>query len=272
MRLDLHIHSNASDGAFSPREVVEAALAGGLDVIALTDHDTTAGFPVASEAVQGRSLEVIPALEASSTYEGRELHFLGYFVDPESPGLAAYEERAIRLRHDRIARMVYRLRETGVAVDFSAVLAAAGPDSSALGRPHLARALVSAGHASSVPDAFDRLIGDQHPAFIPTELAKPTEAISVILDAGGTPVWAHPPGDTVESLLPELVQAGLRGLEVYRPRTLPAQVVRLERLARGHGLVVTGGSDWHTPDAGSVLGEFAASSDDLSAFLEVAGM
>jgi 3',5'-nucleoside bisphosphate phosphatase len=272
MRLDLHIHSTASDGAFSPGEVVRAAVAGRLDVIALSDHDTTAGIRAATEAGEGLPLQVIPAIEASSTREGREFHFLGYFVDPHAPELVAHEGRAIRLRHDRIARMVTLLGKEGIDVDFDAVLEEAGPERSSLGRPHLARALVTAGHVASVPEAFDRYIGDSHRAFIPTELLTPAEAIALILGAGGIPVWAHPPGDAVEPLLPELVAAGLRGLEVYRPRSHPQQVARLEKFARSHDLLLTGGSDWHTPDSGSVLGDFAVTGEDIRAFLHEAGM
>lgn len=272
MRLDLHVHSTASDGAFTPVEVVAAAVAGGIDVLALTDHDTTAGFKAAEEAAEGRPLQVVPAIEASSTLEGRELHFLGYFVDPVSPELVAHEGRAIHLRQDRIARMVTRLRNDGVHVDFSAVLEEAGPEGAALGRPHLARALVSAGHVSSVPEAFDRLIGDSHPAFIPTELLTPAEAIELILRAGGIPIWAHPPGDAVEPMLADFVDSGLKGLEVYRPRAHASRVARLESFARRHGLVMTGGSDWHTPDSGSVLGDFTVDGDEVRAFLELAGM
>jgi 3',5'-nucleoside bisphosphate phosphatase len=272
MRLDLHIHSTASDGAVSPGEVVRAAVRGGLDVIALTDHDTLAGFRPAAEAAEVLPIEVIPALEASSTLEGKELHFLGYFVDPDSPALCGHEDRAVRLRHQRIARMVHRLRADGVMVDFAAVLEQAGPEATSLGRPHLARALVSAGYAASVPDAFDRFIGDGHPAFLPTELQTPPEAIRMIAEAGGIPVWAHPPHDAVESLLPEFVRSGLRGLEVFRPRTPLALVQRLEALARRHRLLLTGGSDWHSPEAGSELGDFHVSSDDIQPFLDAGGM
>jgi 3',5'-nucleoside bisphosphate phosphatase len=271
MRLDLHIHSTASDGAWSPAAVARAA-AGRLDVIAITDHDTTAGFEAARQAAAGLPLQVIPGVELSSTHRGRDIHVLGYFVDPAAPELRAHEALAGTARERRMVAMIDRLRGQGIQVEMDAVLAAAGPERGSLGRPHLARALVQAGHAQSVPDAFDRWIGDLHPAFVPTELLDPAGAIEVVKSAGGIAVWAHPPADVIDVLLPEMVRAGLRGLEVYRPRADVQQMGRLERTARSAGLVVTGGSDWHTPDAGSALGDFHVTGDELARFLEEGGM
>jgi predicted metal-dependent phosphoesterase TrpH len=271
MRLDLHIHSTASDGAWTPAAVVRAA-AGRLDVIALTDHDTLAGVEPARAAAAGLPLQVIPAVELSSTHQGREVHILGYFVDPAAPGIRQHEERAVGARERRMELMLDRLRGQGVSVEMAAVVEAAGPDRSVLGRPHLARALVRAGHASSIPDAFDRLIGDAQPAFVPVALVDPPGAVDVVRSAGGIAVWAHPSGDMIDELLPGLMRAGLRGLEVYRPRISSDQVGRLERTARTAGLLMTGGSDWHTPDAGSQLGDFHVTADDLGPFLEAGGM
>jgi predicted metal-dependent phosphoesterase TrpH len=197
---------------------------------------------------------------------------LGYFVDPAAPVLRAHEALAETARERRMVEMIDRLRGQGIHVAMAAVLAAAGPERGSLGRPHLARALVEAGHAQSVPDAFDRWIGDEHPAFVPTALVDPPGAVDVVRAAGGIAVWAHPPPDVVDALLPALVRAGLRGLEVYRPRADPEQMGRLERAARTAGLVVTGGSDWHTPDAGSELGDFHVTGDELARFLEEGGM
>ncbi len=272
MRLDLHIHTTASDGALSPGAVLEAAAKGRLDVIALADHDTMAGFRRLQErGIQG-AIQVIPALEVSSTMERRELHFLGYFVDPGAEAILNHEDRAVRLREKRMLGMVQRLEEQGVPVPFDAVLAAAGPEGGALSRPHLARAMVGAGHVSNVPEAFDRFIGDEHPAFIPTALLSPEEAIQLILGAGGIPVWAHPPENQIETLLPRLVQAGLRGLEVYRPRHDPRYTLRLEGFCRAWKLLLGGGSDWHGPDRGSDLGDFYVTGEEVAALLEEGGM
>ena len=271
MRLDLHIHSTASDGAWSPARVVRTA-AGRLDVIALTDHDTTAGCAAAHHAAAGLPLQIIPAAELSSTHHGRDIHVLGYFLDIAAPELRAHEAHAAGARERRMEEMVGRLRGQGIDVDMASVVALAGPDRTSLGRPHLARVLVQAGHAHSVPDAFDRWIGDGHPAFVPTGLLDPARAVALIRAAGGIAVWAHPPPDLVDALLPDLVRAGLRGLEVYRPRVDPEYAGRLERTARTAGLMVTGGSDWHTPDAGPALGDFHVTGEELARFLEEGGM
>lgn len=271
MQLDLHIHSTASDGTLAPEGVVEAAVAARLDAIALTDHDTVAGVRRARAAVRERPLEVIPGIEVSTTAEGAELHILGYFVDPEHPTLRAYEGAAGARREDRMREMVDRLREQGVDVDFAAVVEAAGEDHGNLGRPHLARALVDAGHVTTVPEAFDVYIGNDHPAYVPTRLLGPEEGIRMIEEAGGLPVWAHPRDEHLDRYLPGLVREGLRGLEVFRPRTPAHRVVDLERRARAAGLFVTGGSDWHGPDDGP-LGDFRVASEDVRDFLAAGGL
>jgi predicted metal-dependent phosphoesterase TrpH len=272
MRLDLHIHSTVSDGALSPRAVLELAEKARLDVIALADHDTTAGVRRLLEVGIRGSIQVVPALEVSSTLEDRELHILGYFVDPDAPVILAHEVRAVRLREKRMLGMIQRLAEQGVKVEFGAVEEAAGPERTALSRPHLARALVAARYVTSVPEAFDRYIGDEHPAFLPTSLLSPEEAIQLILEAGGIPVWAHPREDRLESLLPRLVQAGLRGLEVYRPRHAPRYILHLEGLCRVWKLLLSGGSDWHYPVRGLELGDFYVTAEEVAALLEEGGI
>jgi len=272
MRLDLHIHSTASDGALSPRDVLARCVAGRLDVVALADHDTTAGVRRLNRMGIRGDIQVVPALEVSSTLDQRELHFLGYFVDPEAEVIQRHEGRAVRLRERRMRGMIQRLGNQGVRVTIDAVARAAGPEGTALSRPHLARALVEAGYVSAIGEAFDLYIGDAHPAFIPTSLLSPEEAIRLVLDAGGIPVWAHPPEDRVESLLPRLVQAGLRGLEVYRPRHPARYTLRLEGLCRAWKLLMSGGSDWHGPDRGIELGDFFVSSEEVAGLLEEGGM
>jgi len=163
--------------------------------------------------------------------------------------------------------MVDRLRRQVLLLEMADVHDAAGPDRSAIGRPHLARALVVKGYAESVPEAFDRLIGDDHPAFVPTRLAMPEEAIGLILDAGGIPVWAHPPMDSLHRLLPTFIGVGLRGLEVYRPRSTPRHVRKLEQVARTAGLLMTGGSDWHDPERDS-LGSFCVTEEQVGRLIE----
>lgn len=272
MRLDLHVHTVASDGAWRAEAVVDAAVDGRLDVIAITDHDTTDGVAPAVAAAAGRRLQVVAGTELSSTWEDQELHILGYFVDLDAPALVEHRARARSLRRRRMEGMVERLHGVGVHVGMDAVLEAAGPDTSVLARPHLARALVEAGYVGTVPEAFDRYLADHHPAFLPTALQGPGEAVEVILRSGGIPVWAHPPLHLLDRVLPGLVEAGLRGVEVLRPRTSPGALERLRAAARREDLVITGGSDWHDPDRNEPLGSFWVGADEVAAFLDEGGM
>ena len=272
MRLDLHVHTTASDGALSPAEVVGLAADGGLDVLAITDHDTVAGIPAAMDAAAKTALRLIPGIEVSSTHEGAEYHILGYFVDVQADSIKAHQRHAVGGRESRMDLMVDHLRRQGLLIEMTDVLDAAGPDRSAIARPHLARALVLKGYATSVVDAFDRLIGDGHPAYVPTGLATPDEAIRLILEAGGTPVWAHPPIHALTHLLPAFVGAGLKGMEVYRPRATAGHIRKLERMAKAAGLLVTGGSDWHDGDRGYALGTFFVTEDNVGGLLEAGGI
>ena len=273
MRTDLHIHTTASDGEFDPVEIVEAALSGGLDLIAITDHDTTAALAPARAAAEGTPLRIISGSELSSTWNGREIHVLGYGLDTEAPAIEAHRIRARRIRLDRMAAMLVALqREEGIEVEIDAVLSMAGPNREMVGRPHLARVLVEREHASDVRDAFDRYIADHCPAFVPTALQSPFEAVETILTSGGLPVWAHPPMDLLADLLPPLVEAGLRGLEVHRPDARPGRVRRLSKAARQAGLVTSGGSDWHNLRRNTALGHFWVGSGKIEPLLEALGI
>jgi predicted metal-dependent phosphoesterase TrpH len=273
MRTDLHIHTTASDGEFDPHEIVEAALAGGLDLIAITDHDTTAAVAPARAAAKGTPLRVVSGSELSSTWNGREIHVLGYGLDCESPAVGAHRTRARRVRLDRMAAILSALEhEEGIEVELDAVLAMAGPNREMVGRPHLARVLVERGHARDVRDAFDRYIADHRPAFVPTALQSPVEAIETILEAGGVPVWAHPPMDVLADLLPLLVEAGLRGLEVHRSGAPPSRIRRLSKAARASGLVTSGGSDWHNLRRNAALGHFWVGSSKIVPLLDLLGI
>jgi 3',5'-nucleoside bisphosphate phosphatase len=272
MRLDLHMHSTASDGACGPGEVVELAAKGGLDVIALADHDTVAGVAAAREAAERYDIQVVTSMEVSSTRGDQDLHILGYFFELDNDGIRAHDERAGRMREERMAEMVRRLVDLGVEVTLDDVIEVAGPDRSSIGRPHLAQALVNSGAVRSHHEAFGRLIGDGMVAHVPTRMMDPVEAISLIRDAGGLSVWAHPPLDYLPRILPELAREGLRGLEVYRPRSRPDDVLLLERQAERRGLMKTGGSDWHGPGRGSNLGDFFVTPAEVEEFLEAGGL
>jgi len=272
MKLDLHIHSTASDGSCTPEEVVERAARGGLDVIALSDHDTTAGVAAAQAAAANHSIEVIPAVEVSSSDDLGEIHILGYFVDPQAEVLLAHARLGRERREGRMRGMLERLSLQGVTVRYADVAAHMEGKDTTPSRPHLARALVDAGYVASVPDAFARLIGDDHPAFLPTAITSPREAVETIRAAGGLAIWAHPDSRHLEPLLDKLVEAGLAGLEAYRPGTPSGRVARLELLAERRGLVLTGGSDWHGPTQGRELGDFFVEAGEVAPFLDVGGL
>lgn len=254
MRIDLHLHSNVSDGQMAPGDVTRAAHAAGLSVIALTDHDTAAGVAEATEAAAELSLTVVPGIEISTRLGEHELHILGYGIDIEADTIVAHQEASLVRRVRRMERMVDRLREMGISITFDEVAEAAGPARS-IGRPHLARALLAGGHTRYYGEAFERYISDRGPAFVAESFPTPADAIEVIHAAGGIAVWAHPPLDLFAELLPAFLEWRLDGVECYRPNHAPEDVLILERSTRDLGLIPTGGSDWHGPHRAS-LGDF----------------
>ena len=266
-RIDLHIHSRASDGHLTPTAVVDAAVAGRLDVIALTDHDTVAGVREACDAARERPIRVIPGIEVSTRHHDAEIHVLGYFVDPESPALVRHGEAASGRRFDRARRMVGRLQELGVPLDFADVLREAGTDTASIGRPHIARALLAGGHTRFYAEAFDRYLADGGSAFVVTEFPTVREAIDMIHGGGGLAVWAHPPLDLFDTEVRTFADWGLDGVECFRPNTPPAESLLFETAARALGLLRSGGSDWHGPHR-SQLGQYAVREEDVRDLLE----
>ena len=248
MNAELHCHTTASDGTLSPEELVRLAVQRGLEVLAITDHDTTVAFEVARRAAAPYRLEVIPALELSSEEGSLDVHLLGYYVDPEHLGLqeTLQELRQGRLR--RLGEMLGRLADLGVPVERERVLRLAAGDS--VGRPHVARALVDVGHVRDVQAAFDLYLGTGKPAYVPRRNLRPAEAIRWIREAGGVAVLAHPGQIGSDSLLETLVAEGLQGLEAFHPSHPPILRQHYQGLAAHWGLLVTGGSDYHGPEHG----------------------
>jgi 3',5'-nucleoside bisphosphate phosphatase len=247
-RSDLHTHTTASDGTLTPAELVRRALEGGLEVLAVTDHDTVAGVAPAIEAAAGTGLRVLPGVELSALYSGGGLHLLGYGFDPAAGGMDV-RLRALTMGREERARAILRLlAEVGAPLSWDRVAVLAR---GAVGRPHIARALVAAGYARDVSDAFARFIGEGRPAYLPSGRLSVAEAISLVREAGGEVALAHPllparPLDLAR-LLPELRDAGLTGIEVYHSEHDAATTARLRRLADSQGLWWTGGSDFHGP-------------------------
>lgn len=269
MRVDLHLHTTASDGSLSPSALVWAARTGKLDVIAVTDHDTCAGVPEALAAVPA-GLRVIAGIELSTTIDGTELHILGYHIDPDHNKLRAHAAYALEARKDRVRRMIELLEQYHIHITFDDVLAAAEGSNKILGRPHVAKAMQHKGYVQTHAEAFDRFLGDAGPCFLPTELLHPREAIAMIHGAGGVSVWAHPRPDLLELRLPELVQWGLRGVECYRPRATPSEIEAIKAHAQRHQILLSGGSDWHGSWHGR-LGDFHVEGDALADLLAIGG-
>ena len=245
LRADLHVHTTASDGQCTPEEVVGMARALGLRAIAVTDHETTLGAWPAQRAAQGTNLRVVPGVEISAESPQGEIHILGYFVEPDGSGL---EDRLRELREarlERAQRMVHKLAALGLPLEWERVRNLAAGES--VGRPHIARAMLEKGYVSSLEEAFTLYIGYQGPAYVDRLRVTPAEAIAMIRSARGVAVLAHPL--QVSSLVPALARIGLQGLETSYPGYSPEEIRYLGEIADQHGLVQTGGSDFHGPDA-----------------------
>jgi predicted metal-dependent phosphoesterase TrpH len=242
--IDLHLHTTASDGTLSPSELVARARAAGLSIIAITDHDTTAGTCAARDSARAAGIDLIPAIEISSVDCGRDIHKLGYFLDPESPALLAFRDtqRVERLR--RLTAMGERLESLGCAIDTSPILDRARCGGT-VGRPQVADALISAGHATSRDDAFARFLDYGGPAFVPRTGASPFDVLRIVHDAGGVVSMAHPALTRRDDLIAPLAAAGLDALEVRHSDHDAPTEARYRALAAEHGLVATAGSDYH---------------------------
>ena len=244
--IDLHLHTTASDGEFSPRDVVSKAWHAGLRTIAITDHDTVAGLAEAEEAGRELGMQVIAGIEITAVTDNRDVHVLGYFVDRADPDLLTFLSNQRADRIGRVREIARRLESMGLPIDVDAVLAPyVGRPDRAVGRPAVARALVAAGHAASIAAAFDTLIGSGGPAFVPRRGAPPEVVIRVIHASGGLTSLAHPGLLRRDEVIPRLAASGLDALEAYHPDHAPADVERYRRLAEQHGLAVSGGSDFH---------------------------
>ena len=250
--VDLHSHSTASDGALPPGAVVEAAREAGLEALALTHRDTLGGVNEARLAGERLGVRIVPGVELSAVHLEREIHLLALHVTPSAELEAQLTEfRAGRVR--RAEEMVARLRRLGAAVTMDAVLAHAGKG--AVGRPHVARALVESGFVREQRDAFDRYIGNGRPAFVPKDVVYAADAIDLVHAAGGIAVFAHPGRDGTRAFIEPLVDYGLDGLEILHPSQSGEDMARLGALAHHFGLVSSGGSDWHgTTDGFRYLG------------------
>ncbi len=256
MFVDLHTHTTASDGAHQPRALVQLAREKGLKAIAVSDHDTTDGVADACAAGRELGVEVVPAVEMSTDVADSEVHVLGYFIDVADEEFQSLLRTLRDARRGRARRMVDKLAALGVVLDWQRVQAFAGVG--AVGRPHVAKAMVEAGVVPDVKTAFDRYIGRNGPAYVSRYKLTPVEAVAAIRRVHGFPVLAHPLDGTGSiPIIAELVAAGLGGIECFYTGYSPNQVADLMTIARTYGLAVTGGSDFHGEGvaANAVLGQ-----------------
>ena len=273
-RIDLHTHTRFSDGQLAPEELVALAIERRVATLAITDHDSVEGLPGARAAVgvavAGTAPELVPGIEISSAAEGLDLHILGLYVDADHAGLRAH---LLRFRGERVARaraIIERLDALGVPVDAELVMTLAGPG--VVGRPHIAHALIEAGHVESIEDAFRRFLGAHGRAFVPRPAFHPEQAIELIHDAGGVSVLAHPGAGLAERVIERLAAAGLRGVEVWHPQHGVATVRRYRELARRLSRLESGGSDYHGPGRGVELGDMPVTHAALARLKEAAGV
>jgi len=247
-KVDLHVHSTASDGRLSPSAIVHKAAELGLTIIAIADHDSVDGIAPALVAAQAfPRLRVIPCVEINTDVTHGEVHILGYFIDYNDQNLRAMLERLRSSRRQRAQKMIAKLSELGIHIHWQQVQEIAG--GGAIGRPHIAQAMLEKGYITSLREAFDKYIGRGAPAYVEREKVTPVEAVELVLRANGLPVLAHPlTSDDPETMVIELKAAGLVGLEAYYNGYTIDTIGQLLSLANKYSLIATGGSDFHGLD------------------------
>lgn len=255
MKSDLHIHTNYSDGVFTPEKVVDAAIEAELDIIALTDHDNILSYEVAQNYVKQlkkenkKTVEIIQGIEVNTIYQDTEIHILGYFMNPEDSDFKNLIKTQQNARIKQTKEIVTLLnKKEGIHIKYDDIVNQVAPGGS-IGRPHIAKAITSAGGTGSVMEAYAKYINDSSSVYVQRKTVTPHDAVEIIYDAGGIPVIAHPHDlDNAEELIKDLMHYGLRGIEAYHRKHSPAIVEYFSSMAEELGLIVTGGSDFHAPN------------------------
>lgn len=267
LQADLHIHTTASDGVLTPSQVVFRAKECGLTCLAISDHDTIAGIAQAQTAATQAGIQVIPAVELSTGGE-QEIHILGYGLPLHDERLDAFLAHMAQERTARAERMLAKLAALDMPLELAEIPRKNG---GVVGRPQIARAMIARGYVKTVAEAFDRFLGKGCSAYVPREMLEPVQAIAFLRSLRAVPVLAHPgllgwPDEALAQALPAWLEAGLLGMEVYHPAHLPDQFEHWAACARAHGLLVTGGSDFHADgDKHAALGAMCARWTDMHA-------
>jgi predicted metal-dependent phosphoesterase TrpH len=239
---DLHIHTRSSDGKIAAEEVVRHAQKAELAAIAIADHDTVEGVEIALRVDKRYGIEIIPSVELSSEVENKELHILGYFIDWRAKWFRDKLSQLQEARRERGRNIIEKLGRLGVEIPYETVISS---DGKVLGRPHIAQAMLDHGYVKTIDEAFYRYLGMGKPAYVKKFPLSPEEAINMIRKLGGVPVLAHPVFARADDMLPELIEMGLRGIEVYHSNHDAKTTEHYEEIAKKYGLLVTGGSDAH---------------------------
>jgi len=255
VKSDLHIHTNYSDGVFSPEKVVDAAIEAELDVIALTDHDNILSYEVALAHIENlkkekkKIIKVIQGIEVNTIYNGDEIHVLGYFMDTQNADFQELIKAQQQARVKQTKEIITLLnKKEGIHVKFEDIKKQVAVGGS-IGRPHLAKAITNVGGTSNVIEAYEKYINDRSSVYVQRKTVSPHDAVEIIYDAGGIPVIAHPHDlDNAAEIIKELMHYGLRGVEAYHRKHSPAIVEYFSSMAEDLGLIVTGGSDFHAPN------------------------
>lgn len=271
-KIDLHVHTNASDGKYSPGEIISMAVKHDVTVLAIADHDTVDGLSEAIKATQDLSdFRLIPAVELSSHSPGNEVHILGYFVRYMDSEFRSQLDILRNSRKERARGMILKLRDMGLEITLERVQEIAGEGS--IGRPHIAQALLEKGYVASFQEVFTRYIGQGCPAYVERHKLSPEDIIVLILKAGGLPVLAHPTTvNDMENFIADMARAGLLGIEVYYKDYDSARRNELARLAKKYKLIATGGSDYHGLDESNevMLGEAGVPAQAVNDLLALA--
>jgi predicted metal-dependent phosphoesterase TrpH len=268
--IDLHLHTTASDGKLTPVELVREVVAAGVTTMAVTDHDTVGAVPDVLAAAEACGIPAVAGIEITAVHAGRDVHVLGYFIDPADADLNAFLVRQRQDRRRRVQEIADRLETVGAPIDRDALSAAANLPGKSPGRPLVAAALIKAGHVRDISEAFDRYLSPGAPAFIERQGAPPADVVRLIAAAGGLAALAHPGKLKMDELIPGMVEAGMPAIEVFHSDHDAADVARYRETAARFGLLVTGGSDYHGPgtNRAGYLGRVGISPAEYAALVE----
>ncbi len=267
MIADLHIHTTYSDGIYTPSLIVKKSQQKGLKVISITDHDTVDGIEESINEAKNNKIEVIPGIEVSCEYKGKEVHILGYYLDYKDKNLLSILKDLQESREKRVSNIIDKIAELGYYITKERVKKYS--EGSSIGRVHIAQALVDSGYIMNVQQAFDTLLGYDCPGYVSRKKLTPKETINLILSAKGIPVLAHPCFLPNINFIEDIIKQGILGIEVYYPSHDIEMIKKLKILAKTYNLIITGGSDFHGEYRGALLGQTGVNEKEVEKLKQV---